>query len=132
MSTALKECEHKGYINNQKRLSLAHHFSSAPQISGLPKIHKEGTPLRPIVVVIGSPTHQLARELARILAPLAGRSSSHVKISPDFMDQICQASLEETDVMESFDVASLFTRVPVNEVLVVIYQRLQNDATLKD
>ena len=89
-------------------------------------------PLRPIVVVIGSPTHQLARELARILAPLAGRSSSHVKISSDFMDQIRQASLEETDVMESFDVASLFTRVPVNEVLVVIYQRLQNDATLKD
>ena len=47
------------------------------------------------------------------------------------MKQIRQASLEETDVMASFDVTSQF-RVPVNEALVVISQRLQNDATLKE
>ena len=132
VSTALKECECKGYINNKKHLSLAHQFSAPPQIYGLPKIHKEGIPLWPIVAAIGSPTHQLARGLARILTPLAGRSPSHVKNSADFVGQIRQASLEETDVIASFDVASLFTRVPVNEALVVISQRLQNDATLKD
>ena len=132
VSTALKECERRCYINNKKRLSLAHQFSSPPQIYGLPKIHKEGIPLRPIVAAIDSPTHQLARELAPILAPLADRSPSHVKNSADFVDQICQAALEETDVMASFDVASLFTGVPVNEAFVVISQRLQNKATLKD
>ena len=130
--TALKECECKGYINSKKRLSLAHQFSSPPQTYGLPMINKEGFSLRPIVAAIGSPTHQLARELARILPPLAGRSPSHVKNLADFVDQICQASLEETDVMASFDVASLVTRVPVNEALVVISQCLQNDTSLKD
>ena len=132
MSTALEECERKGYINNNRHLSLAHHFSLPPQIYGLPKIHKEGIPLQPIVAAIGSPTHQSARELARILTPLASRSPSLVKNSANFVDQIHQASLEETDVMASCDVASLFTRVPVNEALVVIYQHLQNDATLKE
>ena len=41
-------------------------------------------------------------------------------------------SLEETDVMTSLDVVSLFTRVPVDEALLVISQRLQQDDTLKD
>ena len=84
------------------------------------------------MAAIGSPTHQLARELAGIFTPLTGRNPSSVKNSADFVDQIHQASLEETDVTASFDVASLFTRAPVNEALVVISQRLQNDATLED
>ena len=132
VSTALKECEQNGHITGKKRLALAHQFSSPPQIYGLPKIHKEGIPLRPIVAAIGSPTHQLARELARILSPLAGKSTSHVRNSADFVNQIHQISLEETDVMASFDVVSLFTRVPVDEALLVISKRLQQDDTLKD
>ena len=47
VSTALKECERKGHITSKKRLTLAHQFFSPPQIYGLPKIHKEGIPLRP-------------------------------------------------------------------------------------
>ena len=76
VSTALKECERKGYINSKKSLSITHHFSSPPQIYGLPKMHKEGIPLQLITATIGSPTHQLVRELARILTPLTGRNPS--------------------------------------------------------
>ncbi len=132
VSTALRECVRKGHITGKKHLTLAHQFTSPPQIYGLPKIHKEGIPFRPIVAAIGSPTHQLARELARILPPLASKSPSHVRNSKDFVNQILQISLEETDVMASFDVVSLFTRVPVDEALLVISQRLQQDDTLKD
>ena len=57
---------------------------------------------------------------------------AHVRNSADLVNQIHQISLEETDVMASFDVVSLFTRVPVNEALLVISQRLQQDDTLKD
>ena len=55
-----------------------------------------------------------------------------MKNSADLVNQTRQASLEKTDVMASFGMASLFTRVPVNEALVVISQHLQNDATLTD
>ena len=130
VSSALKECERKAHITSKKRLTLAHQFSP-PQIYGLPKIHKEGIPLRPIVAAIGSPTHQLTRELAKILALLVGRSPSHIRNSADFVNQI-HVSLEETDVMASFDVVSLFNRVPVDEALQVLSHRLQQDDTLKE
>ena len=41
---------------------------------GLPKIHKPDTPLRPIVSSCGSVTYGVAKELAKILKPLVGKS----------------------------------------------------------
>ena len=45
-----------------------------PKFYGLPKIHKPDTPLRPIVSSCGSVTHGMAKELAKILKPLVGKS----------------------------------------------------------
>ena len=45
-----------------------------PKFYGLPKIHKPDTPLRPIVCSCGSVTYGVAKELTKILKPLAGKS----------------------------------------------------------
>ena len=45
-----------------------------PKFYGLPKIHKPDTPLRPIVSSCGSVTYGVAKELAKILKPLLGKS----------------------------------------------------------
>ena len=45
-----------------------------PKFYGLPKIHKPDTPLRPIVSSCGSVTYSVAKELAKILKPLVGKS----------------------------------------------------------
>ena len=46
------------------------------RIYGLPKIHKEGVPLRPIVNTIGSPTYELAKFVAKWLGSLVGHMES--------------------------------------------------------
>jgi hypothetical protein len=56
-----------------------------PRLNGLPKIHKEGVPIRSILSNIGAPTYQLAKFLARILSPLMGCSIHHVKNSTEFV-----------------------------------------------
>ena len=56
-----------------------------PRIYGLPKIHKEEVPLRPIVNTIGSPTYELAKYLAKILGPLVGNTESFIKDSSEFV-----------------------------------------------
>jgi hypothetical protein len=51
----------------KKRLLLNSEIT--PRIYGLPKIHKDGAPLRPIVNTIGSPTYELAKYVEKSLAP---------------------------------------------------------------
>ena len=98
----------------------------------MPKIHKTDIPLRPIVSSIGSATYHLARELARILTPLKGQSSSYIRNSSHFVEKIQEVNLQESDRMVSFDVRSLFTKVPIQEALQVIEEKLQDDTSLDD
>jgi hypothetical protein len=63
---------------------LIPHTSVPSWLYGMPKIHKKGVPLRPIVNCIASPTYLLAKHLIRLLIPLAGHSPSHIRNSEDF------------------------------------------------
>ena len=132
ITTALKQLEKRGYISEKERKYLSPQCSNPPQIYGLPKIHKEGLPLRPIVSAIGSPTYRLAKSLARILTPLAGKTSSFVKNSTDFAKHIREIQLEEEDRMISFDVVSLFTKVPVAGAIDAISALLGKDNSFED
>ena len=55
-----------------------------PLLYRLPKVHKPGIPLRPIVSFINSPTYQLSKHLVSILTPFVGMSDSHVRNSAQF------------------------------------------------
>ena len=44
--------------------------AGTPEYYGLPKVHKNEIPLRPIVARVGSVTYETAKELSRILKPL--------------------------------------------------------------
>ena len=57
-----------------------------PQIYGLPKIHKPGNPLRPIVSFYGTPLSALHKQLSNILKPLT-QSSLRLKNTEDFLDK---------------------------------------------
>ena len=45
-----------------------------PMLYGLPKVHKPDVPLRPIVSFMSSPTYELSKLLAWLLAALVGSS----------------------------------------------------------
>ena len=87
-----------------------------PHIYGLPKTHKPGIPLRPIVSYCGSLSYKLSKFLADKLSPLVGNfSDSHTKNTSDFIDKIKSLDLSHGK-MVSFDVDSLFTKVPLQDV----------------
>ena len=67
--------------------------SVPPRLYGLPNIHKEETPLRPIVKCNASPTHNLAKYLTGILSSFVGRSEHHVKDSKIFVQRIQSIAL---------------------------------------
>ena len=96
---------------------------------GFPKIHKPDTPLRPIVSSCGSVTYGVAKELAKILKPLVGKSPHHINSTQDFVEQARHFKLE---CLSSYDVSALFTSVPIDPCLNIIKDLLVKDNTLKE
>ena len=84
----LKSAERNGEIDSKLKSKLSPQNSYIPQFYGLPKLHKPNIPLRPIVSSIGSPTYNLSKELARILSPLRGKTTSYIKNSSHFVEMI--------------------------------------------
>ena len=70
-----------------------------PKFYGLPKVHKENIPLRPIVSSIGSVSYGVAKELSRIIKPLVGSIEHHVDNSKDFIEEIKKIKLEKGNAL---------------------------------
>ena len=101
-----------------------------PKYYGLPKIHKHGMPLRPIISSIGSVTYATAKELSRILKPLVGRSPHHVMNNLEFLESIRGIQLLPEECMVFYDVEALFTSVPVESAISIIRTLLEEDKEL--
>ncbi|XP_046384847.1 uncharacterized protein LOC124155175 [Ischnura elegans] len=101
----------------EERRRLLEPAPKPPRLYGLPKVHKEGFPLRPIVSAIDSPTHNLARYLAKQLQPFSGRTPTYVRNSAHFIELIKELRVSDTDMLVSFDVESLFTNIPIEEAV---------------
>jgi Reverse transcriptase (RNA-dependent DNA polymerase) len=69
---------------------------------------------------VGSPTQALAKYLAKILQPWAEDATSYVKNSTHFVNLINDAKVGSDDLLVSFDIVSLFTKVPIEEALTTI------------
>jgi len=92
-----------------------------------PKVHKQGIPLRPIVDYTGSIGYNTSSFLADILGKVVGKSEHHVKNSRDLATELQDLTIDEDEMLNSHEVVSLFTNVPVDKALEVIKQKLQED-----
>ena len=86
---------------------------------GLPKIHKSGIPLRPILSMYHSAQHSLAKWMVEVLNPvLEFYSGCCVKESFTFSSIICRLPVcMESQFLVSFDIISLFTNIPLDETI---------------
>ncbi|BHF66756.1 hypothetical protein SprV_0200977800 [Sparganum proliferum] len=127
LTECLRRLHTEGYISDRELEHLRPVGTHIPRLYGLPKIHKEGLPVRPILDMRNSPYHAIAKWLAEKLKPiqhqLAPRS---YRDTFEFIDDIKDLNLNGM-MMFSLDVSSLFTNVPVTETVDYICEFLSNN-----
>ena len=128
----LKRVKSQTGLNNQTYKAMYPTSCILPKFYGLPEIHKLDTPLRPIVSSCGSVTYGVAKELAKILKPLVGKSPHHINSTQDFVEQVRHITLVAGECLSSFNVSALFMSVPIDPALKIIKDLLLKDPTLKD
>ena len=75
MKAKLLSLNKKVVIPDDLYRKLCSSNGTMPLLYRLPKIHKAGAPLKPIVSFLNSPTYQLSKHLLTLLALLVGQSS---------------------------------------------------------
>ena len=130
MINLLKKIKSEGGIDDILYKKLYPTGAVTPKFYGLPKIHKDGVPLRPIVSSRGSITYEVAKELSRILKTLVGSSPHHIKNMGDFIQQIKEVKLQADDIITFYDVSALFTSVSIEAATRIIQRKLELDQQL--
>ena len=69
--------------------------------------------------------------MAKILTPLINSNNLSIKNSFELINRISNFKINDNDLMLSFDVVSLFTKIPVHIAKSVIFDRLKCDSKLK-
>ena len=101
-----------------------------PMLYGLPKLHKDGIPLRPILVSTGSFNYQSAVWLNKILMPLR-KQDFNIKDTFDFQEKYSNMFNLNTKTVASFDVKSLLTNITVDFKIQIILQKLYPDKSTR-
>ena len=106
--------------------SINSHLGRRTERCGLPKIDKQDVPCRPILSMIGSAQHELAKFLAALLQlVLEIYSTNCINDSFSFAEMIQQLKVNFNDsILCSFDICSLFTNVPLAETIEICTKTL--------
>ena len=109
----MKQFRKDGKIDKDLYKILKPVGSKPARMYGLAKVHKQDTPLRPIVSMPGTSYDKIGRWVSKWLDKIP---ESHIKTSTvDVRNSIKNIKLAPDEALISFDVTQLYTFVPVDE-----------------
>ena len=88
--------------------------SQPGKIHGLAKVHFESTPLRPVVSMIRTAEHNLAKYPVKIMNDVMP-TTYMLDSTGSFIYQISSFDLQPSHAVVSFDVVALLKNIPLNE-----------------
>ena len=117
LTSTLLTLKRTNAIDTQRYYRLRCSVPQPPKLYGLPKLHKPGFPMRPIVSFCGSPTYQLSKYLTTIPQPLTDKSRRKLQAMEDFIKATNTVQIPDDNKLVSFDLKSLFTSIPLQLAL---------------
>ncbi|BHF77522.1 hypothetical protein SprV_0602062900 [Sparganum proliferum] len=125
VNRAIDKLRKAGALKRNEALAAKATDAAMARFYGLPKVHKPGVPLRPIVSLRGTPTFGLSKWLYQRFRFLTEGSEWTVKSAEEFLKSIRDLTIEADEMMVSFDVVSLFMSIPTGLAISTIDELLQ-------
>ena len=92
------------------------------RLYGLAKVHKQGTPLRPVLSLPGSSYDNLNKTLAKYFDEIElANIETNIQMSREILEK---TELDSDEKIISLDKKSLYTNVPLNEAVEIAPRRL--------
>ena len=109
----LKQLKQNGKIIPQLYYKFFPRVSFCPKLYGLPKIHKQGIPLRPIVACSKASVANIGKWLCTAFKLLLYSQNSYIRNSADLVEKLSSTSISENTLVSSFDIVSMYTNIDV-------------------
>ncbi|KAJ8666083.1 hypothetical protein QAD02_007745 [Eretmocerus hayati] len=114
----------QGYLGRvYHRFALTQTDTALSEIYGLPKIHKEGVSLRPIVSAVNSPTYFLSKTVDKILKACLSKAESYIRNSQDSISQVMKIKVPKDHIGFSSDIKALFLSTPLDLTVQAVEKR---------
>ena len=123
LKNKLNDCN--STLTNFEKTKLIYKNPQAPKFYGLIKIHKENMPIRPVVSYINAPNRKLAIKLNTIFRNYEYKSRYSIKNSLELISKLKDKPVASNYKLVSFDVSSMFSKIPPKECLPLIKNYLE-------
>lgn len=117
LKSLLKNLVEDHSLNRNFAQTLTVSNPSVPMLYGLPKIHKSGNKMRPIVSCCNSPTSKLSKWVSHELEDLNITMEFEVKNTQDLVERLKNIKIQDDELLVSFDVVALFPSIPVEKAV---------------
>ena len=105
-------------INKKQARFLSQNKPRAPNLKAQIKLHKLGTPIRPVVNNINAPAHKLAKFLTETLKEhITLPYQYNTKNSTTLAQELKQFKLNTNHRLVTFDIKDLYVNIPTTETL---------------
>jgi hypothetical protein len=114
-------------INNLLKHSLIDHRtkemiapdekSRCPSLYGLPKIHNQSIPFRPILSGNGHPTENSSILIDYLLQPISTSHPYYLKDTTDLLNLLSRRSIPIGSMLFTLDVVGMYTNIPIPEAI---------------
>lgn len=131
-NTIVNELLKQKQIDMKTKLKLYCSAALPPKLYGLPKIHKNNTPLRPISSSVDVPCYELAKYIGQILKNIISKERN-IKNVDELKTRLENITLDHNEILISYDVVSLFTNIPIHlatKIIMKHWTTLENHTSI--
>jgi hypothetical protein len=116
--STVNECQ---TIHKDERWKYLNLNPAAPTMRGLIKLHKENTPVRPVLNCRNAPGYKLAKKMVKILnsyIPLP--FTYNIKNTVQLMNELTDIPYDPNTKFASYAISSMYSNIPTHDLIVTL------------